>query len=253
MEHVELCDRLKEMLAEPAPKKPVVFLGLHLAGLAMDLEQEILHNPDTENAEIWTVNDWHSGFPNLVFDTRYNLTRCFQLHSDFHELRNSDTFRDNYFEWEECCNRRNVEVISFVPIPGIKNNTIYPVNRIIEKFDRNFFTSSMNWMLALAVEEGFDAVFLRRIKLATKEEHYTKQQSTLLYACRHFEEKYGIKIDAPWRRLWEDLTPEVEWDNLQSLGVWLYGNPYGLRHNESFLKVNLDENQTKKELELLEA
>ncbi len=239
MEEIKICKKIQELFDRKAPEKPLVILGLFLGALQPDLSGDILDNPDTANAEIWTMNDWHNAFPQLLYDKRYNFTRCYQLHLDYYDIIKSDMFSENYKEWIDYCNRRDVEIVSFVPIEGANRNTIFPVEKVLDKIPKDFMRSSVSWMIGHAIIEGYSDIFLRRIKVSASDEIYTAQQQTLLYACRHFAEKYGIKIDSPWRVLWEQQTPKIEWDKLKAIST-LYGL-YGYRPFMKELEVVIDE------------
>lgn len=231
MKDIKVCDKLLDIMNSPEPKKPLVLLGLYMGGVMVNLEREILDNPLTKDADIWTLNDWHSSFPNLVFDKRYNIKRVFQLHANFEEVRERKGFNDHYIEWEECCNNRGLEVVSFHELQGIEKNKIFPLKRILKKYPREWFYSSMGWMIALAIDEGYDAIYLRRIRVGTTDEFYTKQTQSLLQMCNDVPEYYNVMLDSPWRFAWEEECKKVDWSKIDSVDTALYGteNLYGLK------------------------
>lgn len=83
------------------------------------------------------------------------------------------------------------EVNSYVPkaIP-------YPRDRMIEKFGRNWFTSSVAYMMAQAIASGAKKIALFGVDMAADQEHYSAQRA----GCTRFieiAEERGIEVYVP--------------------------------------------------------
>lgn len=80
-------------------------------------------------------------------------------------------------------------------VPGA---IVFPWRRCIEKFGRNWFTSSIAWMMAYALlqmREG-DEIGLFGIDMAAGEEHYTAQRAGL-YRFIEIAKERGVSVHVP--------------------------------------------------------
>jgi hypothetical protein len=81
------------------------------------------------------------------------------------------------------------------PVPEIPCSTAYPKDRMIEKFGPWFFTSSLSWMLALAIEEDATEIGLWGVDMSAQEEWQWQRQG-----CQFFislARSMGIKVTLP--------------------------------------------------------
>jgi hypothetical protein len=99
-------------------------------------------------------------------------------------------------EYCEFLARHPGKVYTASPIPEVNNAQVFPFNDLIEKYSPYFFTSSIAWMLALALEqEGVEEIGLWGVDMAAHEE-YAQQKP----GCQHFltmAVERGIKITIP--------------------------------------------------------
>jgi len=71
---------------------------------------------------------------------------------------------------------------------------LYPVKEMLDKYGP-VFGSSISWMLALAIKEGYNKIYFFGCDMASKEE-YIDQRDTFFYMCGRAE-ALGIEIVIP--------------------------------------------------------
>lgn len=92
--------------------------------------------------------------------------------------------------WEDWLYTEMERVV--VAFPGIYE--IYPVKEILNKYGP-VFGSSISWMLALAIEQGYKEINIFGCDMASQVE-YIDQRDTFFYMCGRAE-ALGIKIIIP--------------------------------------------------------
>jgi hypothetical protein len=81
------------------------------------------------------------------------------------------------------------------PDKRLPNGIIYPKDEMLAEFGRYFFTSTISWMLALAISLKPDEIGLWGVDMSAAEELYTHQRP----GCHYFIQeagKRGIKVSA---------------------------------------------------------
>lgn len=116
--------------------------------------------------------------------------RLFEVHSAW-----NDSFNDYMKELRKV--RPPKQIVTMMPLPKCPANVIYPRQRIIDKFGgrRMWFSSSISWCLALAIDERPTDIGLWGIDLESGEE-YTSQ----FVGCAHFLDVarvMGINVHMP--------------------------------------------------------
>lgn len=86
----------------------------------------------------------------------------------------------------------------------------YPLAEAMRTLGRNHFTSTVLYMLALAVVRGFKRIALRGFNMMNSEE-YRPQIFPLLKAIKKVEKK-GVMVDAPMRDKWIGLADAMNVD-----------------------------------------
>lgn len=99
------------------------------------------------------------------------------------------------------------QVWTMVPFPDCPTSVVYPKAHILEKFGRRmWFSSSISWLIALAIEEGPTDIGLFGIDLESGEEYISQ-----FVGCAHFMDLarlVGINVHVPKAcGLLRDLTP----------------------------------------------
>lgn len=86
-------------------------------------------------------------------------------------------------------------VYTIEPVAELPNSIAFPKQEMIDKFGRNFFTSTPAWMLALAISEMPEEIGIYGIDMATHSE-YAHQKPGCLYFIEQARAK-GIKVTIP--------------------------------------------------------
>jgi hypothetical protein len=114
----------------------------------------------------------------------------------FFELHDLDTFdaREyaDYFAWLA---RQTKPVYVARLDPRVPAGVVYPKELVLERFGPYFFTSSVAWMMALAIHERAAAIGLFGVDMADASE-YREQKA----GCRHFiavAQHFGIPVVVP--------------------------------------------------------
>lgn len=87
------------------------------------------------------------------------------------------------------------QVITAEPVPTVKNCAQMDVNYLVDKYGPYFFTSSLSWMFALAIEAGATTIGLWGVDMAATEE-YGYQRA----GCQYFAmlaKSMGIEVGVP--------------------------------------------------------
>jgi len=76
---------------------------------------------------------------------------------------------------------------------------VYPFKKMIDLFGKTWFTSSVAWMMAFAIQQmrAGDEIALFGIDMAADQEHYTSQKAGCLRWIEIAKEK-GIKVSIPY-------------------------------------------------------
>lgn len=166
-------------------------------------------------------------------------TRWFEIHeiteSAGRYFRRGDAdFRgqpvDQYLgQLGEYAEKNNIPVYMQRKCDLVKTATEYPLKEILQKFD-NYFTNSISWMLALAINEGFEEIHVYGVDMAVDTEYHHQRPS-----CEFFlgiAAGLGIKVYIP---------PEA--DLLKTRFLYGFDEPQQREWNKKLrsMKVTIDE------------
>lgn len=135
-----------------------------------------------ETWEIWALGR------NYQLNQRYTL--WFELH-DFWLLKELQMIKEQ-FDFIKSCGDK---LIINAPHPEYPKAQIYPKDEILAKYPRRYFTSSIAWMMALAMEQNPAEIGLWGIDLCVNEE-YNYQKGCVEYLVGIAEGR-GIKVTIP--------------------------------------------------------
>jgi hypothetical protein len=114
----------------------------------------------------------------------------FELHSNL-MWKEHEHYGKPYIEW-----------LNKQPFPIYMQNTVhvpkalvYPWYDMVQRFGKDFFTSSFAWMMALAITQGAKEIALYGVDMASREE-YIRQRPGFYYFKRRAEEA-GCTVTAP--------------------------------------------------------
>lgn len=81
------------------------------------------------------------------------------------------------------------------PITEIPSSVAYPKNEMIEKFGAFFWTSTISWMMALAIHQGAKEITFAGIDMSAQEEWNFQRSGAHFFI--HTARELGIKVTAP--------------------------------------------------------
>lgn len=140
---------------------------------------------DDDSFEIWGLNGME--IP--------RATRWFEIHNYKFQKSNKTyhgkEIEDGYFKY---LNELGVPVYMQDKIKEVEQSTKFPYEELRTKY-RDYFTSTASFMLALALEEGFDVVHIYGMDMAQSEEYSTQRPSVEYWIGRL--EQNGVDVYIP--------------------------------------------------------
>jgi hypothetical protein len=137
---------------------------------------------DDKSFEIWGVNELYQVAPRIDV--------LFEIH-DYELLRSKKRFA-RHLEWLR--NNTTIPVFTQEVFPDIPKSVKFPKDELVEKYGR-YFTNSISWEIALAMELGFNEIHLYGVDMATSEE-YGDQRPSVEYFVG-LARASGIKVYVP--------------------------------------------------------
>lgn len=135
--------------------------------------------------EIWTFSSLRAPYP--------RVTRFFELHSltDLRQQLATRKWRRRTFRGQLRFMRRLGCPVYMARVhPDIPTSVVFPIDDVLEQFGR-IFTSTVSYLIALALIEGCDTIGLWGIDVKRKE--YIKQKAAIKYLLS-LAKKRGIKV-----------------------------------------------------------
>jgi len=154
-----------------------------LLGTASTLKEA----PYSDNSmEFWALGDMFGIVP------MDKISRWFEIHSR----------EENERHLVRCINKPHIEALKGLKIPvymqeyykDIPASVPYPLADMADKY-RNLFCSTVDYMMALAIDEKYDEVHIYGVNMATNGE-YASQRPSLYYWLGQAEGR-GIKVVLP--------------------------------------------------------
>lgn len=119
----------------------------------------------------------------------------FELHAIVDLLgKENQAWVPQYFGWLKT---QSFPVYMQEPNDLLPQSVVFPWKVLVEKFGRNWFTSSVAWMFAYALHLGATDIGLFGVDMAADYEHYTHQRAALQ---RFFEiaQERGVRVHVPF-------------------------------------------------------
>ena len=106
-------------------------------------------------------------------------------------------FSPEYVQWLTALPDRGINLYTGAPIPSIPKAEVLPWQDILNEFDPNawFCTSSVFWMMAMAIRAGAKKIGLWGIDMAATEE-YEGQRAGIHYMAMIAQQR-GIEVGVP--------------------------------------------------------
>lgn len=164
-----------------------------IVGLSPTSRNLVADEPD--GIEIWGLNHAHAVFSPQVLS---KFTRWFQIHP-YQEMAARQLEEHKHLEWLA---QAKIPVYLDEVRPEVPTSVAYPraeVLRFLKMEDMDYLTSTVSYMLALALMEGFRTVRLLGIDLSTKEEYIRERPNFefLLGIAHHLEVQIELPAGCP--------------------------------------------------------
>lgn len=160
--------------------------GVSIVGLSPGSRDMAFREPP--GGEMWSVNTGHACFSH---EQLKRFTRWFQLHprTEF-EINNRD--RPEHFQWLCSCGIPVYMEDAWVDIP---TSVRYPRQGVIQQLGIDYFTSSIAYMIALAIYEAFDEIHLYGVDMPSETEYYHERPCVEFWLG--YAHRQGVRVVVP--------------------------------------------------------
>jgi hypothetical protein len=123
-----------------------------------------------------------------------------------------------YFAWlKEQSEKDTFQVVMQELNEYVPKAIPFPRDEMLYLFGHNWFSSSIAWMLALAIARGAEEIGLWGVDMAAEQEHYTSQRA----GCTRFmeiAEERGIKVSVPPESCLAEAPPLYGYSEASAFG-----------------------------------
>ena len=155
-------------------------------------ETRDLVNSLAPDVEVWGINMAH-----MFLKPKVNLTRMLQIHP--RDWSSQGQPATGYWGRPKAhfdfLKKFKGDVYMSYDEPDIPNCKVYPFERLKKKHGFDYFTSSFSYLMALAIDEKYDKIYLYGINLTAIDE-YIHQKAGLEYLIGYAQAK-GIEVINP--------------------------------------------------------
>ena len=135
------------------------------------------------NVKIWGINEA------MAFTWMRRADAMFQMHARWSFTRPNNRNDPGHWQWLQ--QKHPFPIYMQQVWPDIPSSVEYPLRQVVERFGRRYFTSSVAYMIALALLHGFEKIEIYGVEMATDSE-YTWQRDCVMYWIGRAE---GMGID----------------------------------------------------------
>jgi len=172
----------------PAPMEPVQTVPetppLKVALIGTAPSSRLLAPYNDPSWEIWACSPGN-------MNSLPRVTKWFELHANL-LWPECISYGAPYIEWL----KQQKFPVYMQSQEWVPNAIVFPKDKMVEIFGKDFFTSSFAWMMALAIAEGAKEIALFGIDMASKEEYQLQRPG--FYYFKYRAEQLGIKVWAPY-------------------------------------------------------
>ncbi len=106
-------------------------------------------------------------------------------------------FSPEYCQWLAALPGRGVKLWTGAPVDALPGSEVYPVDDILAKYDpqRWFCSSSLFWMMAMAIEQGATSIGFWGVDMAAGEEY--EMQRAGIHFLTYIARARGIEVGIP--------------------------------------------------------
>jgi hypothetical protein len=137
--------------------------------------------------EFWALNDMYAMIP------KENITRWFEMHKrEFIDVYHARISGKSHIE-----ELRNLKIPIYMQEEheDIPTSIKYPLEEMIKHFKRDYFQSTLDYMMAFALYEGFEKIHIYGVNMAINEE-YVYQRASMSYWIGRAE-SMGVNVVLP--------------------------------------------------------
>jgi len=142
----------------------------------------------------WTDPSWEKwGLNTMAQHLPYaqQMSRLYQIHSA-DDVRKDITEEPAYWAW--MLENQTIPIYMHFPQPEIPMAVQFPTEELLKKY-RNYFTNTVSWMIAHAIEEGAEVIGVWGVDMAAGTEYAAQRPSCEYYLG--IAEGKGIEIVLP--------------------------------------------------------
>lgn len=164
---------VEETCPDGSPRKRVAIVGFAASSMSMAPFED-------PTWSVWAMNQLYRKIP--------RADRWFEIHTNWHEHVVEGTDHQKWLA------DAPIPIYMVNRVPSIPNSVRYPLERVIHG-NLDYFTSSVAFMIALAIDEGFTEIGLWGIDLIVGDEyHYQKACAEFWLGVAHGK---GITVTLP--------------------------------------------------------
>lgn len=145
------------------------------------------NNPDFE---LWTMNNFYK-VKDLAEAT--NISRVIDVHNTWEFYRDNDRYDDEHLDWMR--QEHPYTIYLWNPSPTFPSAKHYPLEVYMEAFPDAIYTSSIDYLMAMAIYEGVDEIWPIGIEMAHGSEYF--HQRFGFYYWIGLARGRGIKVTLP--------------------------------------------------------
>uniref|UniRef100_A0A6M3KE53 Uncharacterized protein n=1 Tax=viral metagenome TaxID=1070528 RepID=A0A6M3KE53_9ZZZZ len=154
----------------PRQKKKV-----SIVGFAPSSMEDVKYVWDDPQMEVWGLNQLYMALPAIT----QKATRWFQIHA--RHSYDANIPRDHsHHQW--MAEQRDFPIYMQEQVPEIPCSVRYPKEELLKIFWRRYFTNSISWMLATAIAERFEEIYMFGVDMAQDSE-YAFEKPSVEYFC----------------------------------------------------------------------
>lgn len=203
-----MADEVNEQKAPDVTPQPVVTHTFNLpkkdcvaiVGCADSKNKTPFHLAD--QYEFWGVNNLHLTIPRAPWSRWFETHQITMLPNGQYLRRGKPDFRGQPVNlYLQSLQNLGIPIYMQQPLHLVPNAVRYPLEEILAKYPRKYFTNTISYMIALALEHGFKRIGLYGVDMAVSSQ--LRQQNEYGHqrpSCEYFigiAEGRGVQVDIP--------------------------------------------------------
>lgn len=142
---------------------------------------------DDPKVKIWGINEA------MAFPWMRRADAMFQMHARWSFTRSNNRNDPGHWQWLQ---QKHLFPIYMQRVwTDIPSSVEYPLEQVVERFGRRYFTSSVAYMIALAMLLGFERIEIYGVEMATDSEYFWQRDCVMYWIGR--AEGMGVDVYLP--------------------------------------------------------